>query len=401
MSSNPEPIESIAIIGMDGRFPGANNINEFWENLKNGVESIARFTDEELLQIGVPPEVVNDPDYVKAGTVLEDIDLFDANFFGYNPREAELTDPQQRWFLESAWKVFEDAGYHPEIFPGPIGVFAGSSTNDYGDHFPSKGYNTVIEDYQKMIGNQKEYLTTRISYKLNLKGPSFSVQTACSTSLVAVSLASQSLLTYQCDMALAGGVSITLPQDQGYFYQEGMILSPDGHCRAFDANGRGIVAGRGMGLVLLKRLSEAIEDDDHIYAVIKGTAINNDGALKVGFTAPSVEGQTEVITTAQEFAEIDPKTITYIEAHGTGTPLGDPIEIAALNQVFGPSNRTYCAIGSVKSNFGHLDAAAGIAGLIKTALALYHRQIPPSINFEKPNPQIDWDSSPFFRQHRA
>ena len=394
--SDSGPMESIAIIGMDGRFPGANDLEKFWENLKNGVESINRFTDEELSQKGVPAEVIEDPDYVKAGTLLENIELFDAKFFGYNPNEAKMTDPQHRWFLESAWKVFEDAGYNPETYPGPVGVFAGSSTNDYGSHSPSQGHNTVVEDYQKMIGGDKDYLTTRVSYKLNLKGPSFTLQTACSTSLVAVALACQNLLTYQCDMALAGGVSITLPQNTGYYYQDGMILSPDGHCRAFDKNGKGIVPGRGVGLVLLKRLSEALEDEDHIYAVIKGSAINNDGSLKVGFTAPSVDGQAEVIATAQSFAEIDPTTISYVEAHGTGTPLGDPIEIAALTQVFGPSDKTYCAIGSVKSNIGHLDAAAGVAGLIKATLALKHQQIPPSLNFETPNPEIQWEGSPFF-----
>ena len=252
MSNNSESMESIAIIGMDGRFPGAETLDEFWENLKNGKESIERFSDEDLKKRGIPEVVLEDPDYIKAGTALKDIELFDANFFGYNPKEAELTDPQHRWFLESAWKVFEDAGYNPETYPGPIGVFAGSSTSDYGQSIHSKGHNTVVEDYQKMIGAYKDFLTTRISYKLNLKGPSFNVQTACSTSLVAVTLACQNLLTYQCDMALAGGVSITLPQRLGYFYQDGMILSPDGHCRAFDAKGKGIVIGRGMGLVLLK-----------------------------------------------------------------------------------------------------------------------------------------------------
>ena len=399
MSEPTDAIERIAVIGLSGRFPGAKNIDQFWYNLRNGIESIHRFTEQELESMGVAPDVFNHPNYVKAGAVLENVEMFDADFFGFSPREAEMTDPQHRIFLECAWKAIENAGYDVEYYMGPIGVFAGASPNYYISMLRSDFEATsVAEAYAREIGNEKDYLSTRVSYKLNLKGPSLTVQTACSTSLVAVQLACQSLLSYQCDMALAGGISINAQQKGGYFYQEGLIPSPDGHCRAFDAKAQGTVIGQGVGIVVLKRLTDALADGDTIRAVIKGSAINNDGSLKVGFTAPSVNGQVEVIAMAQALSGVSPEDISYIEAHGTATPLGDTIEIEALNQVFraGTDRKGFCAIGSVKTNIGHLDAAAGVTGLIKTVLALEHKEIPPSLYFKKPNPEIDFENSPFY-----
>ncbi|MEH1767287.1 MAG: SDR family NAD(P)-dependent oxidoreductase [Nostoc sp.] len=405
ISETPNSIEGIAIIGMAGGFPGAKSIDKFWQNIRDGVESIAVFSDEELLSEGIKPTVINDPKYIKSRAVLEDIDLFDASFFGVNPKEAEITDPQHRLFLEYAWEALENAGYDSQRCESRIGVYAGSSSNNYlsldlnsdacGGLRQQVGLASI---FQKGIGNDKDFLATRVSYKLNLTGPSLTVQTACSTSLVAISLACQSLLNYQCDMALAGGVSIHIPQKTGYLYEEGGILSPDGHCRAFDAKAKGTIIGNGLGIVVLKRLSEAIADGDNIYAVIKSSAINNDGSGKVGYTAPSVNGQADVIAEALALAGLEPETISYVEAHGTGTVLGDPIEISALTNVFRESTdkKGFCAIASVKTNIGHLDAAAGIAGLIKTVLALKHQQIPPSLNFEQPNPQIDFANSPFY-----
>jgi acyl transferase domain-containing protein/thioesterase domain-containing protein len=393
-------IEQIAIIGMAGRFPGARNINQFWQKLRQGTECVTEFSEEELLQRGVTREEFSHPDYVKSGVVLENIQLFDAEFFGYNARQAENMDPQQRIFLEIAWEALENAGCNPDTYEGSIGVFGGTGGNDYRKRiaadFSNVGSN--IESFQAMINNDPDYLTTRVAYNLNLKGPCYTLQTACSTSLVAIHVACQNLLMYQCDVALAGGISIRLPQGIGYRYREGMIWSPDGHCRAFDADSRGIMLGRGGGIVVLKRLSEALAERDHIYAVLKASAVNNDGAIKVGFTAPSVDGQANVISLAQELCGVSPDTISYIEAHGTGTPLGDPIEIEALTKVFQARTaaKNYCAIGSVKTNIGHLDAAAGVASLIKTALALENRQIPPSLHYKRPNPNIDFENSPFY-----
>ncbi|MBD2677469.1 MULTISPECIES: type I polyketide synthase [Nostoc] len=391
-------VEGIAIIGMAGRFPGAKNINDFWENLQYGVESISLFTDEELIASGVNLTYLNDGDYVKASGILENIDLFDAAFFDINPKDAEFTDPQQRLFLECAWEALENAGYDSTKCESRIGVYAGTGLNNYLSIDLQDEQLGSAQLYQKLIGNDKDFISTRVSYKLNLKGPSITVQTACSTSLVATTLAYQSLQSYQCDIALAGGVSIRVPQKTGYLYQQGGTLSPDGHCRAFDAKAQGTTIGNGVGVVVLKRLEDAIADRDRIYAVIKGAAINNDGAVKVGFTAPSVDGQAQAIAEAIMLAEVEPETISYIEAHGTGTALGDPIEIAALTKAFRGSTQKkgFCAIGSVKTNIGHLDAAAGVAGLIKTALALKHQLIPPSLNFEQPNPEIDFANSPFF-----
>jgi acyl transferase domain-containing protein/acyl carrier protein len=396
-TTNYDALEGIAIIGMAGRFPGAKNIAEFWQNLCDGVESISIFTDDELTAANIDPALMSNPNYVKAGAVLEDIDLFDAAFFGFNPKEAEMTDPQHRLFLECAWEALENAGYDSRRC-ARVGVYGGASLNNYLSFNLNHDQIGSANSFQKLIGNDKDFLTTRVSYKLNFTGPSLTVQTACSTSLVATSLACQSLLNYQCDLALAGGVSIRVPQKTGYLYQEGGILSPDGHCHAFDAKARGTIIGNGVGAIVLKRLADAITDGDCIYAVIKGAAINNDGSGKVGYTAPSVNGQAEVIAESLALAGVEPETITYIEAHGTGTALGDPIEITALSNVFRArtEKKGFCAIGSVKTNIGHLDAAAGIAGLIKTVLSLKHQLIPPSLNFEQPNPEIDFANSPFY-----
>lgn len=400
-----DSIPAVAIIGMAGRFPGARTLEQYWHNLREGVESVSFFSDEELEASGIDPSVFKQPGYVRARALLEDAALFDASFFGYNPREAELIDPQQRVFLETAWEALEDAGYVPDTYKGSISVFAGMSRSTYFSNnlMSNPGFLEEIGGYQAVLSNDRDYLTTRVSYKLNLKGPSYDVQTACSTSLVAVQIAYESLLSFQSDLALAGGVSIGFPQKSGYLYKEGMILSPDGHCRPFDSKARGIVSGEGVGIVVLKRLSDALADGDSIHAVIRGAAINNDGSSKVGFTAPSVDGQAEVIVMAQTMAGVAPETIGYIEAHGTGTELGDPIEVAALTQAFRASTdrKQFCAIGSVKSNFGHLDVTAGVAGLIKTVLALERKTIPPSLHFDEPNPKIDFQGSPFFVPTKA
>ena len=398
VENHTDDSQNIAIIGMAGRFPGAENLEQFWQIIKNGVESISFSSKEELAAFGVEEELLNNPKYVKANSVLSDIDLFDASFFGYSRREAKEMDPQQRIFLECAWEVIESSGYNPLTYDGSIGVYAGSGMPTY---LLSNLHSQMAIDtrsFEQMLANDKDYLATRTAYKLNLTGPAITLQTACSTSLVAVHMACQSLLNGECDMALAGGISVLIPQEAGYLYQEGMILSPDGHCRAFDAKGKGTVFGNGVGIVLLKALEDAIEDGDRIQAVIKGSAINNDGSLKLGYTAPSVEGQTAVISEAQDVAGVDPETIAYIEAHGTGTELGDPIEIEALTKAFSKQTqkKQFCAVGSLKTNMGHLNTAAGIAGLMKTVLALQHKLIPPSLHFEQPNPQIDFANSPFF-----
>ena len=398
---NKENDFDIAIISMSGRFPGANSVDEFWQNLCSGVESITFFSDEELKESGIDPAVLSDPNYIKASPILHGPEMFDASFFGYSPREAKLVDPQQRLFLECAWEALEHAGYDADRYEGRIGVYAGASMNTYL-LFSGLIPHLSTQYLPILIGSDKDYLTTRVSYKLNLKGPSVTVQTACSTSLVAVHIACQSLLNEECDMALAGGSSIRVPHRVGYFYQEGSIFSPDGHCRAFDAKARGTIFGSGVGVVVLKRSVDAIADGDSIHAVIKGSAINNDGSSKVGYTAPSVNGQSEVIVEALANSGIAADTISYVESHGTGTALGDPIEIAALTNAFRTytDKKGFCAIGSVKTNIGHLDAAAGVASLIKTVLALKHQAIPPSLHFETPNPKIDFANSPFYVNSR-
>ena len=385
----------IAIIGMAGRFPGAQSVTEFWHNLQQSVESIIPLEDEHLRTQGVSPATLADPSYVKVGGVLTGTDQFDAAFFGFSPREAELLDPQQRIFLETAWQALETAGYDSNRYPGSIGIYGGAGMNGYLlNLYASPSIRENVSPYELFISNDKDFLTTRVSYKLNLQGPSLDVQTACSSSLVAVHLACQALLSGECDMALAGGVAIS--KQLGYKAQSGSIYAADGHCRAFDAQADGTVGGNGVGMVVLKRLDDALNDGDTINAVIKGSAINNDGAMKVSYTAPRIDAQKVVIQAAQAMAEVSPESISYIEAHGTGTELGDPIELAALTQAFQTDQTGFCAIGSVKTNIGHLDAAAGIAGLIKTVLALQHKQIPASLHFQQPNPKIDFEKSPFY-----
>ena len=392
----------IAIVGMAGRFPGARTVLEFWRNLRDGVESLTVFSDEELTARGVAPALLRQPGYVKSGRVVDGFDRFDAAFFGVSPREAELIDPQQRLFLECAWEALEDAGYDPDRVPRRVGVYAGARMNGYlANVYSNPAIVSTVGDLQIQVANDKDYLATRVSYKLNLGGPSLTVQTACSTALVAIHLATQALLSGECDMALAGGVGVRVPE-LGYLYAEGDVNSPDGHVRAFDAGARGTVFGSGLGIVVLKRLEDALAAGDNVRAVVKGSAITNDGALKVGFTAPGLDGQARVVRAAQLAAEVAPETITYVEAHGTGTAIGDPIEIAALTRAFreGTGENGFCAVGSVKTNIGHLGAAAGIASVIKTVLAMEQRLLPPSLFFEQPNPQIDFTASPFYVNDR-
>jgi len=391
----------IAIVGMAARLPGANNVDEFWHNLKNSIESYTKFTDEELLERGVPQSTLDNPNYQKVGRPLDNMEMFDAALFGFSPKDASIMDPQHRHFLEVSWEALEHAGYDPQQYSGAIGVFGGSGHNAY------MPYNLFTNpELMKSLGlflarhtsNDKDFLTTRVSYCLNLQGPSLNVQTACSTSLVALHLASQSLLSGECDMALAGGVTIEMPHRVGYMYEEGEIQSPDGHCRAFDEKSMGTVFGSGAVQVVLKRMEDAVNDGDTIHAVIKGSAINNDGSSKVGYLAPSVDGQAAAITEALMIADVDADTITYIETHGTGTPVGDPIEVTALNQAYRTQTdkSDFCAIGSVKTNIGHLDTAAGGAGLIKIVQSMKHKQLPASLHFNKPNPVLDLEDSPFY-----
>ena len=398
-SDNQDPSDGVAIIGMVGRFPGAGNVDELWRNLCEGLESTTFFEDEEL-DPSIDPNLCKDPSYVKAKGIISGGETFDAAFFGINPLEAVVMDPQARVFLELVYEALENAGYESESFEGLIGLYAGCGQNTYFANHISGRMEIVdrIGEFQTMLANEKDFLTTRAAYKLNLKGPAVSVNTACSTSLVAVIQACQALTSYQCDLAMGGGVSMTTPQNSGYLAQEDSMLSGDGHCRPFDASAQGTMFNNGAGVVVLKRLEDALNDRDRIYAVIRGCGINNDGADKVSFTAPSVDGQAEAIAMAQAYANFHPETISYIEAHGTATPLGDPIEIEALTQAFRVHTdaKQFCAIGSLKSNVGHLVAAAGVAGLIKTALALHYKKIPPSLNFEAPNPKIDFTNSPFY-----
>jgi acyl transferase domain-containing protein/acyl carrier protein len=399
-TSNHEPAHGIAIVGLAGRFPGSPTLEAFWRNLSEGKECVTFFSDEELLAAGVDAAELADPRYVRARGTLDGVELFDPGFFGFTPREAEILDPQHRLFLEAAWQALEDAGIDPDRAPGRVALYGGSGSGTYLLHnlLPNRDLLDKVGMLQAMLMNEGDFLTTRVSYKLNLKGPSVLVQTACSTALVAIHLACQSLLAGESDVALAGGVSVDVPQISGYVYQDASVMSPDGHCRAFDEKAAGTVNGSGVGMVVLKRLADALADGDTIRAVILGSAINNDGSSKVGFTAPSVEGQAEVIAEALLMAGIEAETVGYVEAHGSGTPLGDPVEIAALTQAYrGVTEHSgFCAIGSVKTNLGHCNAAAGVAGLIKTVLSLQNGEIPPSLWFERPNPQIDFASSPFF-----
>lgn len=388
----------IAVIGMACRFPDADSPDQFWSNLIGGKESIRELSPTELEAEGIGPHIYENAHYVKAASILEDIDMFDASFFDVTPIEAATLDPQHRIFLETTWKALEDAGYNPYTTRHRIGLFAGSSINTYWMHtiLPNPDVIDTLGINQIRILNAPEFLATRAAFKLNLRGPAVNLQTACSTSLVAIHLASQALLSGECSMALAGGVTVRVPHATGYFFQEGMINSPDGHCRAFDEKAAGTITGNGCGVVVLKPLLQALEDGDSVYAVLKGSAINNDGNEKIGFTAPSELGQTQVLTSAWQVADVEPSTLGYFEAHGTATPMGDPIEIRALQQALkGVTGPKTCFLGSVKTNLGHLDAAAGVAGFIKAALALKHRQIPPSLHFNTPNPLIDFSKGPF------
>jgi acyl transferase domain-containing protein/thioesterase domain-containing protein len=388
----------IAIVGMAGRFPAARTPGELWNLLAAGREATQWLTDDELRAAGVPEADLADPNYVRAGLVLPDMESFDADFFGFSKRDAAILDPQHRHFLECAWEALEDAGHPPEKFDGAIGVFGGCGMQAY---LP---YNLLTNpELRKSVGlfllrhtgNDKDFLTTRVSYLLDLKGPSVGIQTACSTSLVAVHVAAQSLLSGECDMALAGAATIDLPHRQGYHYAEGEILSPDGHCRAFDENASGTLFGSGAALVVLRRLEDAVRDRDNIYAVIRGSAVNNDGSQKAGYLAPSVDGQARAAVEALGIANVEPGSVNYIEAHGTGTPVGDPIEVAALTQAYGDGGRGFCGIGSLKTNIGHLDTAAGVASLIKVSLALRNELIPATLNFTRPNSRFDLDKTPF------
>jgi amino acid adenylation domain-containing protein len=388
----------IAVIGMAGRFPGADTISEFWKNLRTGVESVTFFSRQELQRTGLSSEALDNPNYVASnGVTLQGKKYFDAAFFEYTPRESEVMDPQMRILHEVAWTALEDGGYNTRSYDGLIGLYAGAASSfDWKARSLLSGRSAELGGFTTMQLHDVDYLVTRISYKLNLQGPAVSVQTACSTSLVAVHMACRALLSGECSMALAGGITISTGEPQGYPYNEGMIMSPDGHCRAFDKDAKGTFVSEGVGLVLLKSLEEALEDRDHIYAVIKSTAINNDGIRKIGFTAPSIEGQAKVIQAALHMAEVEPETISYVETHGTGTILGDPIEFEALKLSFDSDKRGFCALGSVKTNIGHLDRASGIAGFIKAVLSLNHRLIPPSLHFQAPNPKIDLENSPFY-----
>ncbi|MDD9965435.1 MAG: SDR family NAD(P)-dependent oxidoreductase [Myxococcales bacterium] len=394
------PSEAVAVIGMSCRLPGADSPAELWRNLRDGVESITFFDDEELKHAGVDPSILAAGHFVGARGVLNGADTFDAGFFGINPKEAACMDPQQRILLETAWSALEDAGYDSRNTSGRIGVFAGSILSMYllRNLSPNRPIMDGVGTFQIALGNDPTFLATSISYHLDLRGPSVSVGTACSTSLVAVHMASQSLLAHESDMALAGGVSVHLPLVGGHVYEDGGILSPDGHCRPFDASAQGTVSSDGSGMVVLKRLSDAVADGDLVRAIIRGSAVNNDGRNKVGYTAPSGAGEASVVGEALAMAGFEPASLSFIETHGAGTLLGDPIEVAALTQAFGDCDdrRNFCALGSLKSNLGHVDAAAGIAGLIKTVLVLQHRAIPPTLHFDRPNPGIGLDDSPFY-----
>lgn len=390
----------IAIVGMAGRFPGASDLDKFWRNLRGGVESISHFTEEELLDSGFPLEVIRHPDFVSAKGVLDDADMFDAGFFGISPREAELMDPQHRLLMECAWQALEDAGYDSERYDGRIAVFTSTGLNTYlpFNICSHPGLALKVGGFHLSICNDKDFVATRIAYAMNLKGAGVNISTACSSSLVSLHFACQHLLTHQSDMALVGAVTVHFPQKVGHVYEAGAAYSPDGHCRPFDATPSGLIDGSGVATVVLKRLDDALADGDTIHALVKGTAVNNDGRLKVGYTAPSVEGQAAVISEALEIAGVDPDTISYVEAHGTATPLGDPIEVEGLTQAFRKSTRRtgYCGLGSVKSNIGHVDTAAGLAGLMKIVLGMRHGQLAPSIHFQLPNPKLRLEESPFY-----
>ncbi|MHC4379805.1 MAG: type I polyketide synthase, partial [Planctomycetota bacterium] len=398
--ANALPETAIAVVGAACHFPGARNCNEFWTNLRDGVESVHFFTDEELLAAGIPEAQLHDPNFVKAAPILQDVGGFDPAFWGISPKDAAVMDPQHRHFLECSYEALEDAGHDPRRFDGTVGVFGGCGANSYL-MFNLLTNPKLVEEMGMFLvrhtSNDKDFLTTFTSYKLELEGPSLGVQTACSTSLVAIHLAAQQLLNGECDMALAGGSTIEVPHHNGYRFEQGEILSPDGHCRPFDAASEGTVFGSGAGVVVLRRLADALDDGDTIRAVIRGSAVNNDGARKAGYLAPSVDGQAHAVEEALAVAEVDAESISYVETHGTGTPVGDPIEVTALTQAFRESTTAVdsCSIGSCKSNIGHTDTAAGVASFLKVVEALRHEQLPPSLHFTEPNPLIEFAGSPF------
>lgn len=391
-------MEPIAVVGLAGRLPGAATIDEFWRNQRDGVESVSRFSTQELVDAGWPAEMVAHRDYVPAAAVVRDGDQFDAEFFGYTTQQAEISDPQQRTFVECVWHALEDTGHDPSRFDGAVGVYAGCFANKYLplNLLANERFRRSLATFSARPYNDKDFLATRAAYLCNLRGPAMTVQTACSTSLVAIHLACQSLLSHECDMALAGGVALPIPLIGGYPVVAGGIFARDGHCRPFDAAASGTIPGYGVAVVALRRLSDALADSDHIRAVILGTAVNNDGSTKFGFSAPNMQAQAEVIATAQAVAGVRSETIGYIEAHGTGTPLGDPIEVAGLTKAFDTRERGFCALGSAKANVGHLDAAAGAVGFARAVLALEHGEIPPSINYAEPNPALVLDRTPFY-----
>ncbi|MCP5031911.1 MAG: type I polyketide synthase, partial [Actinomycetia bacterium] len=390
--------EFIAVVGMAGRFPESPDLEAFWDNLRSGRDCLHTFSDAELDELDIPAHYYQQDNFVRRGTILPERDNFDARFFGFTPNQAAIMDPQARIFLETCYQALESAGYDPFDTGATVGVFAGSNPNDYALLLGVADPTDSLSAFDQLIGVDRDFIATRVSHNLGLTGPAMTLQTACSTSLVTIHTAVQSLLTYECSMALAGGVSVNLRQGVGYFYQPGMILSPAGECRAFDARAEGTTLGQGCGVVALKRLADAEDDNDTILAVVRATAINNDGSAKISYTAPSEDGQANVIATAHGLAGVESDSIDYVETHGTGTLLGDPIEVAALTRAFRPgtSRRQYCAIGSAKTNVGHTDAAAGVTGFIKTVLSLVNGEIPPSIHFDEPNPAIEFANSPFF-----
>ena len=407
MTSRDElPPNAIAVIGMAGRFPGADSLTEFWANLRAGEESIVTLSEETLRAAGVSTRTLEDPAYVRRAALLHGIDEFDADYFGMTPFTARMMDPQQRLFLQTAWHALEDSGYDPATFDGAIGVFASSTASGYlmdnlmshRDTHTMVGEGITVEMFNLVLLNDKDHLATRVSHELNLRGPSLSVQTACSSSLVAVHLACQSLLAGECDVALTGASAIRVPHQVGYTYEPGAMVSPSGHCRPFDATSDGTLFGSGVAALILKPLQAALDDGDRIHAVIRGSAINNDGALKITYAAPAVAGQAEVVAEAHAVADVDASTIGFVETHGTGTPLGDPIEIEALRQAFELAEQDRpgpCLLGSVKSNIGHLDAASGVAGLVKTILCLKNKAIPPTVHYTAPNPELHLENTPF------
>ena len=392
----------IAVIGMSGKFPGADTINEYWNNIIRGKESITFYSKEQLQNSGIEKEILESQNYIRAKGVIKDSDCFDAAFFNIKEDEAKIMDPQLRLLLECSWSALEDAGYSYKYDKGTVGVYIGTSSSFEwrSNILKNKNYN-ALDKYKISLLTEEHYFSTQISYRLGLTGPSVTVLSACSSSLGAIHFACRSLLMGECDIALAGGVSITLPINSGYQYHEGMMFSPDGHCRAFDEKAEGTVPGNGVGVVVLKLLDRAIEDRDNIYAVIKSTSMNNDGNKKLGYAVPGLDGQVQVIKAAYELAEISPEDYSFIEAHGTGTKLGDAIEVEALKLAFNSDKRSYCAIGSVKPNIGYLDAASGISSFIKAVMSIKNRMYPPTLHYSSSNPQIDFKNSPFFVNTQA